>query len=83
MAGKHCVYMLRSVGHPDRTYVGLTADIERRIAEHNSGTQTYTKRYAPWRLVTYVVFEDSQKAVDFERYLKTRSGRAFMRKRFL
>jgi len=32
-------------------------------------------------LVTYVAFSDEQKAVAFERYLKTASGRAFAKKR--
>jgi hypothetical protein len=35
-----------------------------------------------WRLVTYIAFSDDQKAADFERYLKSASGRAFANKRF-
>jgi putative endonuclease len=38
-------------------------------------------RNAPWRLVTYVAFSDEQKAESFERYLKSGSGHAFVRKR--
>jgi hypothetical protein len=34
-----------------------------------------------WRLKTYVAFSDRQKAVEFEKYLKSPSGRAFAKKR--
>jgi hypothetical protein len=36
----------------------------------------------PWELVTYHAFQDKFKAYDFERYLKTGSGKAFASKRF-
>ena len=35
----------------------------------------------PWRLITYIAFSDEAKAIAFERYLKTASGRAFAKKR--
>jgi len=41
----------------------------------------HTAKFKPWRLVTYVAFSDKAKAVAFERYLKTASGRAFAKKR--
>jgi len=31
------VYLLESVDRPDQTYVGLTIDLRRRLAAHNSG----------------------------------------------
>jgi len=31
--------------------------------------------------VTYIAFSDEQKAIEFERYLKSASGRAFANKR--
>ena len=83
MSDKYYVYILRAVGDPERTYVGLTTDINRRVAEHNSGSQVHTKRYVPWELLTYVVFSQKRKATDFEKYLKSSSGRAFMKKRLL
>ena len=77
------VYILRSVEHPAKYYVGLTYDLSRRLAEHNSGSQVYSRRYAPWELVTWVTFSDPQLASDFEKYLKTPSGKAFLRKRLV
>jgi putative endonuclease len=75
------VYILRSISQPDKLYVGLTENLERRLAEHNSGSQIYSRRYAPWEMVTYVAFSDPTVAADFEKYLKTPSGKALCRKR--
>ncbi len=78
----HYVYMLRSESHPDRFYVGLTTDWQRRLEEHNSGKSIHTQKYGPWKIVTYVAFSDRQKAEEFERYLKSGSGRSFAKKHF-
>ena len=77
---EYFVYILRSLKVSDKLYVGSTDDITRRMHEHNSGTQIYSRRYAPWELVTYVVFSDRKTAADFEKYLKTPSGKAFIHK---
>jgi putative endonuclease len=75
------VYLLQSIDHPDETYVGLTADLRSRFSAHNEGRSPHTSKYRPWRLVCYLAFSDERKAVEFERYLKTASGRAFAKKR--
>jgi putative endonuclease len=51
-----------------------------RLEVHNSGGSPHTSKYKPWRLVTYVGFSDEAKAIAFERYMKTVSGRAFVKK---
>ena len=79
----HYVYILRSIKHPRRLYIGCAGDIQRRLAEHNRGDGTYSRIYAPWELESYTAFKEKQLAEDFERYLKSGSGRAFMKKRFL
>lgn len=76
------VYPLRSLSHPEQKYVGITEDLKKRIAEHNSGQSIHTAKFMPWELVTYHAFHDKYKAYDFERYLKTDSGKAFATKRF-
>ncbi|MDX2095626.1 MAG: GIY-YIG nuclease family protein, partial [Alphaproteobacteria bacterium] len=38
---------------------------------------------APWELVWYCAFPDKYKALEFEKYLKSHSGRAFANKRLL
>lgn len=75
------VYLLRSESDSSRVYVGLTKDLDARLAAHNAGKSKHTSKYHPWRIETYVAFSDHQKAVDFERYLKTSSGIAFANKR--
>lgn len=75
------VYLLQSIEFPDETYVGLTDDLRARLSAHNAGRSPHTSKFKPWRLVTYVAFSEEQKAVEFERYLKSGSGRAFAKKR--
>jgi putative endonuclease len=76
------VYSIQSENNPDRYYVGLTSDIERRLEEHNTGKSMHTNKFRPWKLVTYTAFVDKAKAEKFEIYLKTSSSRAFAKKRF-
>jgi putative endonuclease len=75
------VYLLQSESAIGQRYVGVTADLKQRLAEHNAGKSVHTSKYVPWTLVTYVAFSDEQKAEAFERYLKSGSGHAFARKR--
>jgi len=76
------VYRLRSTIKPSETYVGITANLQNRIAEHNSGKSTHTNKFLPWAVEIAVWFSDEQKAKDFEKYLKSGSGRAFAAKHF-
>lgn len=76
------VYMLRSIDRPDRWYVGMTGNLTQRIKAHNSLKTAHTSKFAPWRIETAVAFRDKTKAVAFEKYLKSQSGRAFAKKHF-
>lgn len=75
------VYILQSIDHPAEWYVGLTDDLRGREDAHNAGQSPHTAKFKPWRLVTYVAFSDDAKAIAFEKYLKSGSGRAFAAKR--
>lgn len=75
------VYLLQSLSHPDQRYIGMTADIAQRLAAHNAGQSTHTSKYRPWTMISYLAFTDEAKAIAFEKYLKTGSGRAFAEKR--
>ena len=77
------VYILKSQKDSKRIYVGLTNDIEKRIKEHNSALSYYSKRYAPWELVTFIGFKGKDLAVKFEKYLKNGSGFAFLKRHLL
>ncbi len=76
------VYRLQSVDFPNQIYTGITSDIDSRLSVHNSGGSVYTAAYKPWLLTFYIAFATKAKAVSFERYLKSGSGRAFATKHF-
>ena len=74
------VYILRSLSHPDEYYTGFTEKTEERLRQHNSGASPHTAKYRPWQLIVDISFADRLTALDFERYLKSGSGRAFAAK---
>jgi putative endonuclease len=67
---------------PNHYYIGYTADLKKRLQEHNSGKSVHTNKFKPWTVRTYIGFDDKSRAEAFEKYLKSSSGRAFMTKRF-
>ena len=75
------VYLLRSQSEQDQTYIGMTEDLRRRLLDHNEGKSVHTNKFRPWSLVTYLAFSNRDRAAQFERYLKSGSGRAFAKKR--
>jgi len=77
------VYVLRSDSHPDRYYTGLTDNVDRRLAVHNSGGSRHTAHLRPWSLVAFTTFANINSAAAFEDYLKTGSGRAFSKRHFV
>ncbi len=60
-------------------YTGYTTSISRRIKEHKKGEVSYTKDKLPIELIHISFFSDKQLAYDYERYLKSGSGKAFMK----
>jgi putative endonuclease len=66
-----------------RPYVGVTSNVAQRVATHNSGGSRHTAPDRPWRLVVVVEFPTEERAVEFERYLKSGSGRAFAQRHFM
>ena len=80
MEQSYFVYVLRSLVDSSKTYVGFTTRLDDRLAEHNEGSQIYSRRYAPWERVNYTAFSDRDRALAFEHYLKTPSGKAFISK---
>jgi predicted GIY-YIG superfamily endonuclease len=75
------VYLLKCA---DNTYyTGCTSDLSDRMNRHGKGEIAYTNERLPVKLVTYIAFCDKYKAYEFERYLKSGSGKAFAQKRFI
>ncbi|MCE9586467.1 GIY-YIG nuclease family protein [Candidatus Uhrbacteria bacterium] len=61
------LYILRS--DSERTYIGSTDDIERRLSEHLRGQTKSTRGYL-WKLVFKQEFQSHNEAAMFERRLK-------------
>ncbi len=77
----YAVYILKCSS--GKYYTGFTTNIKQRIKAHNDGEVHFTKDKLPVELVHLSLFENKQKAYDFERYLKSGSGIAFRNKRFV
>jgi putative endonuclease len=75
------VYILKCIN--GTIYTGCTTNLQNRIKKHNQGQVIYTKDKLPVELVTYIAFGDKYKAFNFEKYLKSGSGRAFAKKRLV
>jgi putative endonuclease len=82
MDSRRFVYILRSEIDRDCHYVGLTADLQRRLQWHNTGSSGVTVHHRPWSVVVSLEFADAMIAARFERYLKSGSGRAFSKRHF-
>lgn len=75
------VYILKC--NNDIIYTGCTSNLADRIIRHNQGKVRYTRDKLPVELVTYIAFSDKYKAFNFEKYLKSGSGKAFAKKRLV
>ena len=71
------VYVLRSLKNK-RLYTGSTNNLERRIAEHNSGQSKYTRQTVPFELIYKEGYLTKSEAYKREVYLKTGKGREFL-----
>lgn len=73
------VYILRSLS-VEKTYVGSTDNLTRRLAEHNAGKSTFTKTFLPWKLVYQEECDSLRNARKREKYFKTAAGRRVLKK---
>jgi len=72
------VYIL--ICSDSRPYTGCTNNLKDGIYRHNKGNVPATKNRLPIKLVSYFAFLNKYTAFNFEKYLKTGSGRAFLEK---
>ena len=75
----HYVYSLKCKGG---YYVGCTDNLKDRIDRHAKGYVPATKERRPIKLISYFAFKNKYLAFNFEKYLKSGSGRAFINKHF-
>ncbi len=74
------VYNLRC---EDGFYVGYTDDLVDRLKRHKNGFVKATANRLPVELEFYFAIKDKYKAFKFEKYLKSGSGRAFVKKHLI
>jgi len=72
------VYAIKSE-KDGRIYVGICADIEVRLKEHNAGKTKSTKGFVPWRLIYKEESEIRIEARKREIYLKSGVGKEFLK----
>ena len=76
------VYVIRSKTDTKQFYTGIAYNVDARLKDHNSGKSRHTVKYKPWELIVSVGFKESVKAHEFERYIKSGSGRVFSKRHF-
>ena len=81
MENFYYVYILRCADA--KYYTGCAKNLEERLSRHNRGSVPATKDHRPVELITYIAFNGKYKVFEYEKYLKTGSGRAVMHKRFV
>lgn len=57
--------------------------VKERLERHKKGHVSATESRRPVEFISYTAFKDKYKAFKFEKYLKSGSGRAFVKRHFL
>jgi putative endonuclease len=61
-------------------YVGLSANVEQRLKQHNSGKSKFTKGHIPWKLLYKEKVGALDEARKKEKYYKSSSGKRRLKK---
>ena len=75
------VYILKC--SDNKLYTGCTDNLKERVGRHEKGCVPATKERRPLELEIYFAFKNKYKSFNFEKYLKSGSGRAFLKKHFI
>ena len=63
----------------NKRYVGFTEkEVEKRLREHNSGGNKWTKTNKPFKLICVEEYSDKTEAIQREKFLKTGQGRKWL-----
>ena len=68
------VYVLKSL-KDKKLYIGCTANVDKRITEHNRGAVRSTKSRLPFEVAYVEKYENIYEAFRRERYFKTAVGK--------
>ncbi len=74
------VYVLKSKKR-NFYYTGCTSDLKKRLEEHNGKQVVSTKYYCPFDIIYYEACLNEKGSYKREKYLKSRLGKSFLRKR--
>ncbi|QQG44122.1 MAG: GIY-YIG nuclease family protein [Candidatus Roizmanbacteria bacterium] len=74
------VYVLQSL-KDKRFYIGFSADLKKRVKDHNEGRVVSTKNRRPLDLIYYEAYKFEQQARKQELFYKTGQGRRVLKTR--
>ena len=74
------VYLLKCAD--GKIYTGCTHDFAQRIECHRRGMASFTKSRLPVSVIVKIDFYEKKNAFEFEGYLKSGSGKAFVKRHF-
>ncbi len=63
-----------------RTYTGHTANLDKRLSQHNKGEVKSSNKYRPYEVLFYEIFATLKLAKERELFYKTSTGRYQLRK---
>ena len=73
------LYVIES--EPDKTwYTGIAMDPLKRLKDHNSGRNRFTKGHLPWKIIYTESHPDWAEARKREKYFKSAAGKNWLRK---
>jgi hypothetical protein len=64
-----------------RNATSVSPPMSKLVLPPTTPANRLTSQFRPWQIVSYHAFIDDARVADFERYLKSGSGRAFAQKR--
>lgn len=79
-SGNYFVYVISSE-IANKFYVGMSADPQVRLRQHNAGHSQFTKGFRPWSLVYSEFAGNREDARRLEKYYKTGDGRRLWMKK--
>ena len=71
---QYYTYILQSQ-KDGRFYIGQTQDVSKRLERHNAGSENYTSKFMPWKIVWFKTFDDRKKSYKLEQILKKLKSR--------
>jgi putative endonuclease len=72
------VYILRSP-NCNTFYTGFTANLDKRLFQHNDNQTTSTKNKGPWHIIFYEAYLNKYDALRREKYLKSTKGKTTLK----